>query len=376
MKRTSVVFCLLVTASALMLGGCQAPIVIDDEPLVVLPSEEPPPLVPSGPPIGVALLGQPPVSDSPRTASIGALLEDGLIRAGFTPLMAYAENPDQQKEQIQDMINQGAGTIIVTAVAGDSLGAVLKKAKKVGVTIIALERLLINTKRIDMFVGWDICVAGQLQAMSLLEGLQAKGSPPWNVELIAGASDDLNAKAFFRCAMKILKPKIDDGTLKVQSGQTTFKQAATAGWLPAEAAKRLTRIIDSHYQKGQKLDGVLVPSDVIVREIIPVVAAAMFNPVMTGLGATAESIQMIADGMQYSTLYYGQSALASNVVEIVLTLQQGEDVVFNDTKTYNNGVKVVPAFTLGPTLVTRDNLCQIFDPGSEAAQAAAATGRC
>ncbi len=30
--------------------------------------------------------------------------------------------------------------------------------------------------------------------------------------------------------MSVLKPKIDDGTLKVVSGQTSFEQAVTQGW--------------------------------------------------------------------------------------------------------------------------------------------------
>ena len=38
---------------------------------------------------------------------------------------------------------------------------------------------------------------------------------------------------------------------------------------------------------------------------------------------------------------------------------EGKEVEVNDTKTYDNGVKVVPSFLLSPVLVTKDNYKEI-----------------
>ena len=44
----------------------------------------------------------------------------------------------------------------------------------------------------------------------------------------------------------------------------------------------------------------------------------------------------------------------------------------NDTKSYNNGNKVVPAFLLTPVLVTQANVCTAYDPATSPSASAAA----
>ena len=65
-----------------------------------------------------------------------------------------------------------------------------------------------------------------------------KPTGPYNIELFSGSPDDNNARVFFDGAMNVLKPKIDDGTLMVVSGQTDVKQTATQGWKAENAQRR------------------------------------------------------------------------------------------------------------------------------------------
>lgn len=99
--------------------------------------------------------------------------------------------------------------------------------------------MITNTADVDYLVTFQPDKVGELQGHSLLQGLQDKaGHPaPYNVELFAGSPDDNNARIFFEEAMKVLQPKIDDGTLVVPSGQTSFQQAATQGWDPKTAQR-------------------------------------------------------------------------------------------------------------------------------------------
>jgi ABC-type xylose transport system, periplasmic component len=46
-------------------------------------------------------------------------------------------------------------------------------------------------------------------------------------------------------------------------------------------------------------------------------------------------------------------------VKMVSQALEGKEVEVNDTKTYDNGVKVVPSFLLKPVLVTKDNYKEI-----------------
>ena len=324
--------------------------------------------------IGVSL----PQKTSENWVLAEGLFNQGLTAAGFKPMVSFADGGvTEQQNQIQAMIEQGAKVIVIGAIDGSQLGTQLEAAKQAGITIIAYDRLLTNTPDVDMYVAYDNCQVGTLQGTALLQGLQAKGAGPFNIELIAGSPDDANSKPFFECAMKVLQPKIDDGTLVIPSGQTTQQQVGTDGWLAKNVQTRFDAILSGFYTNGTKLDGILSPNDTLARAAVTSVeAAGMADPVVTGQDSEVESIQWIADGKQYSTINKDTNTLVAQVITIVQQLQQGQTIQFNDTTSYDNGVKVVPAYLLTPVIVTKDNLCTAYDPATAAGQAAAATDLC
>lgn len=172
------------------------------------------------------------------------------------------------------MITKGAKVIIVGAIDGAQLGTQLQQAKDSGATIIAYDRLLLNTANVDYYVAYDNFKVGELQGQALLDGMKAKKPEgPYNIELFAGSPDDANAKVFFDGAMSILKPKIDDGTLKVLSGQTSFEQAVTQGWKAENAQRRADTLLTGSYGSAT-LDGVLSPNDTLARAVLTSVKAA------------------------------------------------------------------------------------------------------
>jgi len=98
---------------------------------------------------------------------------------------------------------------------------------------------------VDYYVAYDNEKVGELQGQALLDGMKARfpSAKTYNIELFSGASTDPNAAVFFNGAMKILQPKIDDGTLKVLSGQTAIGQTQTTGWLAANAQTRMDNLL-------------------------------------------------------------------------------------------------------------------------------------
>src|SRR6476659_2420065 len=168
--------------------------------------------------IGIAL----PQKTSENWVLAEKLFNDGLSGAGFKADVQFANGGvSEQQNQISAMVTKGAKVIIVGAIDGAQLGTQLQQAKDSGATVIAYDRLLLNTDNVDYYVAYDNFKVDELQGKALLDGMKAKKpNGPYNVELFAGSPDDANAKVFFDGAMSILKPKIDDGTLKVLSGQT------------------------------------------------------------------------------------------------------------------------------------------------------------
>ncbi|MBT2520364.1 sugar-binding protein [Arthrobacter sp. ISL-28] len=304
--------------------------------------------------IGVAL----PQKTSENWVLAEKLFNDGLKEAGFKPDVQFANaGVSEQQNQISAMITKGAKVLIVGAIDGAQLGTQLKQAKDNGVTIIAYDRLLLNTNDVDYYVAYDNFKVGELQGKALLEGMQKKKPQgPYNIELFAGSPDDANAKVFFDGAMSVLKPKIDDGTLKVLSGQTSFEQAVTQAWKSENAQRRADTLLSGSYGSAA-LDGVLSPNDLLARAILTSVkAAGKPTPVITGQDSEVESVKSIMAGEQYSTINKDTRKLVEHAITMVKDIQAGKKPEINDDKSYNNKVKTVPAYLLEPVIVTKENV--------------------
>ena len=81
---------------------------------------------------------------------------------------------------------------------------------------------------------------------------------------------------------------------------------------------------------------------------------------VTGQDAEVPSIKSIIAGDQTSTVFKDTRELAAVTVDMVDAMAAGTEVKVNDTKTYDNGVKVVPSQLLKPVLVTKENYKQIL----------------
>lgn len=312
--------------------------------------------------IGVAL----PDKTSENWVLAGQLFTDGLTEAGFSPDVQYAPASNtvaEQQNQITSMVTNGAKVIIIGAKDGAQLASQVEAAKDAGATVIAYDRLILNTEAVDYYLAFDNFKVGQLQGQALLDGLAAKypDKTSYNIELFSGSPDDNNAGVFFDGALDVLQPKIDDGTLVVVSGETDVAQTATQGWLAQNARTRIDTLLAGNYA-GTDLDGVLSPNDTLARAIIEgVVAAGKPIPVITGQDSEVESVKSIVAGEQYMTIYKDTRALVAAAVEMVKELQAGEEVSeVNDTESYDNGVKVVPAYLLDPVVVTKENAAEAY----------------
>lgn len=311
--------------------------------------------------IGVAL----PDKTSENWVLAGKLFTDGLTKAGFKADVQYAPASNtvaEQQNQITSMVTNGAKVIIIGAKDGAQLSAQVEAAKTAGAVVIAYDRLILNTKSVDYYLAFDNFKVGQLQGQALLDGLKAKfpNKTKFNIELFSGSPDDNNAGVFFNGAMDVLKPKIADGTLTVVSGQTQVAQTATQGWLAQNAQSRMDTLLSANYANTE-LDGVLSPNDTLARAIIESVrAAGKPIPVVTGQDSEVQSVKSIMAGEQYSTIYKDTRALVAQAVVMAQDLQKGQKPQINDTKSYNNGVKVVDTYLLAPVLVTKANAAQVY----------------
>jgi putative multiple sugar transport system substrate-binding protein len=312
--------------------------------------------------IGVAL----PDKTSENWVLAGDLFTNGLQDAGYQADVQYAPASNtvaEQQNQITSMVTNGAKVIIIGAKDGSQLSAQVEAAHAAGAVVIAYDRLILNTEAVDYYLAFDNFKVGELQGQALLDGLAKRVSSKdkWNIELFAGSPDDNNAGVFFDGAMSVLQPKIDDGTLTVVSGQTSFEQVATQGWLAANSQARMDTLLAGNYA-DKDIDGVLAPNDNLARSILQSAAdAGKGVPVVTGQDSEVESVKSIVAGVQYMTIYKDTRALVAAAIDMVNELQKGSAISeINDTETYDNGVKIVPSYLLAPVVVTQENAAEAY----------------
>ena len=109
------------------------------------------------------------------------------------------------------------------------------------------------------------------------------------------------------------------------------------------------------------LHGALSPYDGLSIGILSSVKGAGYGtgdlkmPIVTGQDAEIPSVKSIIAGEQYSTVFKDTRDLAKVTVAMVDAALSGGTVEINDTKTYDNGVKVIPSYLLTPTPVDSTN---------------------
>jgi len=313
--------------------------------------------------IGIAM----PTKTSERWIKDGDFLKQTLEAAGYTVNLQYANDDiPTQVTQVSDMVTKKNQLLVIAAIDGVALKGALKDAKDSNIPVIAYDRLLRETDAVSYYATFDNFKVGVLQGTSLLDGLKASGAKsPWNVELFAGSADDNNAKFFFDGAMSVLQPKIDDGTVKIVSGETDFNKVTTLRWDAGVAKKRMENLLTKSYSNTD-VNGVLSPYDGISRGILAALKASGYGqggkaiPIVTGQDAELESVKLILSGEQYSSIFKDTRELAKATATMVQEVLGGGTVTTNDTKTYDNGIKVVPTMLLQPVSIDKSNAVDVL----------------
>lgn len=312
-----------------------------------------------------------PTKSSERWIADGNNVVKNLKAKGYKTKLVYGEDdPDQQVSQIENLITQGVKGLIVAAIDNKSLNNVLQQAADAKIPVIAYDRLILGTKNVDYYASFDNTKVGELQASYIVDKLGLKnGKGPFNIELFAGSNDDNNTKYFFNGAMSVLQPYIDKKKLVVKSGQTKINQVTTLRWDGATAQKRMEDILTSTYGSA-KVDAVLSPYDGISIGILAALKSDGYGsaskplPVITGQDAELASVKSIIAGQQTQTVYKDTRKLADVASTMVDDVLNGKKPEVNDTKTYDNGTKVVPAMLLQPVSVDKTNYTkELVDTG-------------
>jgi len=246
-----------------------------------------------------------------------------------------------QQQQAQELLDQGVKVLVVVATDTEQGASIVEAAKKKNVPVVSYDRLIRNAN-VDLYVSFDSVKVGEMQAQYLF--YQA---PRGNYILIGGSPKDHNAKLVRDGQMKVLKPAVSRGHIKV-----VFDGWAD-GWKTSEA-RALT---EQGLKKARNdVSAVVASNDATAEGAVQALEAAGLagKVLVSGQDAELNATRRLVAGTQTMTVYKPLRSLARLAAGAAMTLAKGEGV--ETVTTVNNGMKDVPAMLVEPITVDKENL--------------------
>ena len=325
--------------------------------------------------VGIAM----PTKSLERWNRDGEYLKAKFEEAGYNVELKYSDDDsNQQNNDIQGMIADKVDLLLIAAIDGNTLSQTLSDAKDAGISVIAYDRLIMNTDAVSYYVSFDNYTVGKLQGEYVRDTLDLDNNDgPFNIEFTAGDPADNNAGFFFNGAYEALESYIDAGKLVIPSGKKTFEQVATEGWSTDKALENMQNTLASYYSDGTTLDVALCSNDSTALGVAQAISsdyAGTNTPIVTGQDGDIANLKNIVDGLQSMTVYKNVSDEASVTLEVSKAILSGQTPdaglvsslsaeATYDTESYDNGVKKVPSYLLVPYVITKDTLQQLVDTG-------------
>ena len=285
-------------------------------------------------------------------------LEQQLTADGFKVEVQSSGSIEEQQQQIKDLLQHKPNCMVIGAIDSAALVEVLEDAKNYNVPIIAFDRIILNTDAVSYYASFDNDAIGEAQGLYFEAAMNLRnGGGPYNIEFFAGGPADNNAHIFFNKVMEILDPYIKSGQLVCRSGQTNFDAVAVKDWQAENARPRIREILSKYYAGGETLNAILAPNDEIAGVILDEIQkAGRPAPLISGLDGDPKAFDRIRNGQQTFTIAKDPDVLTAKCVRMIKAVVEGTQPDINDVTTYNNGVKIVPAYLCTPQIVDQTNV--------------------
>jgi len=260
---------------------------------------------------------------------------------GARVIPAYAnDNAQLQQTQAESLILQGVDVLVVVPQDGVLAAGIVTRAHAAGIPVVAYDRLIAHPD-LDLFVTFDSRVVGELEAREIVRRV-----PKGLYAYIGGSTTDNNAFLHKEGAMRILKPLIDSGAIKL------VVDSFSPGWSPEEAYKTMRTYLSS----GKSVDAVVAANDGTAGGVIQALAEyelAGKVPV-AGQDADLAACRRLVSGTQSATVYKSIQTLAYRAAEDAVSIGSGQTL--KNVASIRNGDAQTPARLLTPVLVTKETL--------------------
>ena len=295
-------------------------------------------------------------------------ITDAVEAAGGSYIKTDArDSSEQQITDIDSLINQGAGALIILAKDADAIKPAVTKALDEGIPVIAYDRLIEDSG--TFYITFDNKKVGTIIAETIM-GLVPEG----NYAIIKGDAGDANAQ-FLRDGMTEAGiPALDDTSGPIH---VVFEQN-TPSW-DTEGAKNNMEAALNSTTPVNDIQAVLSENDGMATGAIQALEAVGVDAKVGGQDGDAAALNRVALGTQAVSVWKNAFALGQTAGDIAMQLCGG--TALKDAKAPDGlpeaaapdsvdavdfttpGGNTVSSITLAPTPITQDNLNEVIDSG-------------
>jgi len=252
---------------------------------------------------------------------------------------------ETQIKQGKELVDAGVKVIAVVAQNGKALAELVDYANKVGTTIIAYDRMILNCD-LPYYISFNSIKAGELMAEYAIK-LKPKG----NYIILSGPSTDNNAILLKRGVMNKLGPLIEKGDIKI----LVDKEMDSWG-----ALNSLMFMEDFLSTNKSSIDAIITPGDDMASGVLDAMKIDKVNiPILTGQNATIDACRNIMQGLQTMTIYKDRKIATESAI-LAMKIAKGEKI--KTTTTTNNGKINVPSILFNPVVIDKSNLKKLLVP--------------
>jgi len=276
---------------------------------------------------------------------------------------------EQQLADVENLISQGANSLIILAQDGEAILPAVQSALDQGIPVVAYDRLIENPGA--LYVTFDNVEIGRLEAESVYDVV-----PKGNYVFIKGNSADANADFLRSGQQEVLQDALDSGDIK------NVGESYTDNWDPAIAQTNMEQFLTDN---NNKVDAVLAENDGMAGGVVAALEAQGLagEVAVSGQDGDAAGLNRVALGTQTVDVWKDARELGKAAGDAACAMAQGtalQDVANTEAFDSPGGNSMTSIF-LTPQAITQDNLnipldagwisqadlCQGVDPGSVAA---------
>jgi len=280
-----------------------------------------------------------------------AAMKAAIEANGDTYISADAQSSAaKQLTDVENLIAQGANSLIILAVDSGAVGPAVDAAAAEGIPVIGYDRLIEDDRA--FYITFDNVEVGRMQARAVLAA-----QPSGNYAFIKGDKGDPNADFLFSGIMEVLQEAVDAGDI-VNVGETY-----TDGWKPDNAQKNMEQILTAN---DNNVDAVVSENDGMAGGVVAALAAQGMVVPVSGQDGDHAALNRVARGTQTVSVWKDARELGKAAGNIAAMLADGKaGAEIPDSVQWSGGANGVEmsAIFLAPVPVTAENLSVVIDAG-------------